>query len=58
MLAVISTDSLSPEYLPIMVKRVSFIKGPSYGTIYLCVLLGPQHCRYLKKIILILNCFA
>ena len=48
MLAVISTDSLSLEYLPIMVKRVSFTEGPSYGTIYLCVLLEPQHCRHLK----------
>ena len=33
MLAVILTDSLSPERLPIMVKGVSFIEGPSYGTI-------------------------
>ena len=58
MLAVISTDSLFLEYLPIMVKRISFIEGPPYGTIYLCVLPGPQHCRHFEKIILILNCFA
>ena len=37
MLAIILADSLSPECLPIMVKGVSFIEGPSYhyGTIYL-----------------------
>ena len=29
MLAVILTDSLSPECLPIMVKGVSFIEGPA-----------------------------
>ena len=33
LVAVILTDSLSPECLPIMVKGVSFIEGPSYGTI-------------------------
>ena len=37
MLAVILTDSLCPECLPIMVKGVSFIEGPSYGTLSLSV---------------------
>ena len=37
-----SLRQLSPPF--------SFIKGASYGTIYFCVLLGPQHCHHLKKL--------
>ena len=32
-LCIISTNSLSPEYLPIMVKGVFSIEGPFYGTV-------------------------